>query len=129
MKTRLVYATATAGAAWQLVLRDDPHRDWAFIDARNWIGLGDGQVSTTHDGGVTFLVQETSGLPSPFQGARTAFVDQSHGWGAIVEGSPCKVGTFGCPIRGPALFATSDGGQTWRRIGDCIFACESPKPS
>ena len=129
VQARLMYATATAGADWRLVLRDDLRRDWAFVDPLDWIGLGDGQVWTTHDGGVTFSVQGTSGLPSPYQGAQTVFVDQRNGWGAIEEGAPCSVDGFGCPVRGPALFATSDGGQIWRRIGDCIFACESPKPS
>jgi photosystem II stability/assembly factor-like uncharacterized protein len=124
--THLVYATDSAGAAWHLVLRDDLRRHWAFLTETAWIGLSEGQVWMTRDGGATFLVQDSTGLPSPLDRAYMTFADPTHGWGAVVQGG-CLPGRFGC-LRGPELFGTSDGGEIWTRIGDCIFLCASPKP-
>ena len=123
----LVYATSTAGASWRLALQDDLQRHWAFVDERTWIGVGNGQLWTTRDGGSTFEEHSSIGLPMPLGRAYLTFVDATHGWGAAVRGN-CLPGRF-CSIEGPELFATSDGGQTWTRIGDCIFTCSSPKPS
>jgi photosystem II stability/assembly factor-like uncharacterized protein len=125
--TKLVFATATAGASWHLALQDDLDRSWAFVSESTWIGLADGKVWTTRDGGATFGLHTSGGLPTPLDRAYVTFVDPLHGWGQAVRGG-CLPGSFGC-LRGPELFATSDGGQTWTRVGDCIFLCGSPKPS
>jgi photosystem II stability/assembly factor-like uncharacterized protein len=127
--TRLIYATDAAGATWHLVLQDDLRRDWDFIDASTWIGVSDGQVWTTADGGRTIEGRPSVGLPTPLANAYLSFVDQLHGFAAAEKGPACPPGHFGCRLIGPELFGTSDGGLTWSRIGDCIFTCPSLKPS
>jgi photosystem II stability/assembly factor-like uncharacterized protein len=126
--TRLVFATETAGASWHLALQDDRMRSWAFLSESTWIAVEEGRVWTTRDGGVTFDDRSSSGLPTPLDRAYMTFVDPLHGWAQAVRGG-CPSGNYGCPVRGPEMFATSDGGQTWTRIGDCIFLCAEPKPS
>lgn len=136
-RTRLIYVTVTGGVplgdppllsgfGWRLALRDDLRRQWAFVDEGTWIGIDGEQVWATRDGGATFDVQGSVGLPTPLDRAWMTFVDPEHAWGAAVRGG-CPAGSFGC-FRGPELFATPDGGRTWTRLGDCIFVCPSGEP-
>jgi photosystem II stability/assembly factor-like uncharacterized protein len=127
ISTEFIYATSTAGSSWHLALQDNLRRKWSFVTANTWVGLSDGQVWMTADAGKTFFARASVGLPTPLDRASMTFVDPEHGWGQALRGG-CPPNGFGC-LRGPELFATSDGGQFWTRIGDCIFECDSPTSS
>ena len=67
---------------------DELRRSWAFLDALHWIGTDGQQVWTTADGGATFTVEPSTGLPLPLAGADMHFVDGEHAWASAVEGVP-----------------------------------------
>ena len=126
----LVYATDDGGATWNLVLHDDVHRSWLFVDADTWIALDGTRVWTTTDAGKTIDESPSTGLPVPLQSAYGTFVDPMHAWVSASEA--CPPGIF-CSIRVQQLYGTSDGGQRWTPVGDCVekglFPCSWPRPT
>lgn len=123
---RTILGSHDAGTSWKTLFTDSLHRSWSFVDALRWIGTDGKEVWTTEDGGLTFVVDASVGLPDPLGGAWAQFVDPVHGWATAMRA--CPPGRYGC-FAGPELFKTIDGGRTWTRIGDCIFTCSAPKPS
>jgi photosystem II stability/assembly factor-like uncharacterized protein len=126
---RTILESSDSGVSWTTSLVDDLHRSWTFVDARTWIGIDGKQVWATSDGGATFDVQPSTGLTRYLDSGSMTFVDPAHGWVSATMGAPCPADHFGCTPRGPQLYRTSDGGASWTEIGDCLFACETPKPS
>jgi photosystem II stability/assembly factor-like uncharacterized protein len=104
-----MYRTSDAGATWlpqnaNLPLGSVFLRCAYFRDAlHGWAGGGSGSVPTfwrTIDGGASWTVVATSGLPAPIGDLR--FADDLHGLAAM----------FGLG----GLFRTEDGGATWTQV-------------
>ncbi|HET7182008.1 MAG TPA: hypothetical protein VFI15_07245, partial [Candidatus Limnocylindrales bacterium] len=128
---RSIRETEDAGRSWTTRYVDEGRRSWAFIDPSRWVGTDGERVWTTADGGSTFSVSSSTGLPVVLDSANLQFVDELNGWAVATGGPPCK--SFGCPARFFVLFKTADGGATWAPVGDCgpgtIASCPSPRPS
>ncbi len=125
-----IFRTDDAGASWSLVLRDDLHRSWMFIDAEHWIAVDGTTVWTASGAGQTITSATSTGLPRPLGLATGTFVDPLHGWVSAV--TECPPGRF-CALIANQLYKTSDGGRTWTTVGDCdtkggVFACASAAP-
>jgi photosystem II stability/assembly factor-like uncharacterized protein len=76
------------------------------IDANTLVGLGDGQVYLTKDGGETWKIKTLISGEASF--TNVWFTDKQKGWLTGYVGVPE-------PFR-PLLFTTSDGGESWEEI-------------
>ena len=98
-----VYRTSDAGSSWASVAAlPAGFSTVSFLDQKDWVGSNGAEVLRTLDGGATWT--QTSGSTSAPRLSSTQFVDESTGWGLDGE------------IGGSFLFATTDGGVTWRSL-------------
>ncbi len=67
-------------------------------------------LSETEDAGRTWHPVVASGLPEVARFEVLSFADVDHGWGLVTVDSP------GSGSRAGGLFATDDGGRTWRPL-------------
>jgi len=113
-----VAATVNSGASWSVSSVEVPGLNWRqtilygqgrvyFLDSRHgWLQLDEQTGSAfrgalllaTHDAGVTWVVEPSSGTAGRFH-----FADAHDGW--VAGGST-----------GGELYTTRDGGRTWQRI-------------
>lgn len=107
-----IWRTTDGGITWNKKLspltpgvKGQPGRIYA-IDANTLVGLGDGRVYLTRDGGnswsIETLVPEGAGFTDVW------FSDKKNGWLSGYIGLPH-------PFR-PLLYMTNDGGETWKQI-------------
>ncbi len=107
----VVLATGDGGATWsQRVIAGAPLNGLQFLDTQNGWAFGPTALYATTDGGVTWARVR---LPAGLQGVASlsaSFVTPTDGW-LTVHFQDC--GGQGCGVR---IYATADGGATWRRI-------------
>jgi photosystem II stability/assembly factor-like uncharacterized protein len=120
--SKVIYASADAGATWHVAeqLRGDDQLSISFLDPLHWIGSDGKRLSSTSDGGATWLSSpelRVSGLPARFERFGLLMTDTQVGVALVVPGSPCV--DFGCPFTTSELFKTTDGARSWTRLGDC----------
>jgi photosystem II stability/assembly factor-like uncharacterized protein len=98
-----VYRTSDAGSSWTSVATlPAGFSALSFLDQKHWIGFNGSEVVGTVDGGATWT-QAASSTPATDLGT-AHFVDASTGWGLEDQ------------TDGSLLFATTDGGITWRSL-------------
>ena len=98
-----VYRTSDAGSSWaSAATLPAGISAVSFLDQKHWIGSNGSKVVRTVNGGATWT-QTASSTPATNLGT-AQFVDDSMGWG--LEGL----------TGGSLLFATTDGGVTWRTL-------------
>ena len=110
------FVTTDGGRTWTLT-GSAPWYIGSFspVDASTWygfLGAADGlgpSFSRTTDAGRTWMPIPSVGLPADPGFGQLRFVDEKHGWAVVVGGAR------GEPS-GPGLYATDDGGLSWRPI-------------
>jgi photosystem II stability/assembly factor-like uncharacterized protein len=101
--------TLTGSAPWYI-------GSFAQASASTWygvLGAADGlgpSFSRTTDAGRTWMPIPSVGLPPDPGFGQLRFVDEMHGWAVVVGGA------LGGPSGPPGLYATDDGGLSWRPI-------------
>lgn len=104
--------TADGGASWKR--EASPIRGSLsavdFVDAQHgWVASAGNQVARTTDAGRSWTLQQ---VPGQAQLSAVDFVDAQYGW---VAGSYMKQVGPHTMTQAAGLFATTDGGVTWRR--------------
>ena len=114
-----VLVTHDAGQSWTLASRVPlaPTQSNAvaatFLTPTEWLAIPDsGTLLTTIDAGRTWSTSPMSSLPGGV--LPVTFVDPQHGWAQVGLGV-CLNFKSDCQER-TGLYATSDGGRTWRPI-------------
>ncbi|HVB11305.1 MAG TPA: YCF48-related protein, partial [Bacillota bacterium] len=107
----LILSTRDGGATWPApVVLPAALTGLQFLDTQNGWAFGPSALYATKDGGATW-----TSVPLPADAGRVAavqasFADAADGW-LILHLQACA--TQGCGVR---LYATSDGGATWRLL-------------
>jgi photosystem II stability/assembly factor-like uncharacterized protein len=118
-----VYTSDDDGQSWQFVR--DLGRDVGnaqFLSATEWIFASGSSVVSTEDGGVTWRTTEGSSRIFPYD---VSFSSPDRGWALLAcydypaegIGTYCKAPQPGVRDGTVVFLATTDGGQTWTRIG------------
>jgi photosystem II stability/assembly factor-like uncharacterized protein len=98
-----VYRTSDAGSSWVSVVTIPPgFSTVSLLDKEHWIESNGTETVRTVDGGATWT--HTASTTPAINLGTTQFVDASTGWGLESE------------TGGSLLFATTDGGITWRSL-------------
>jgi photosystem II stability/assembly factor-like uncharacterized protein len=100
-----VYATQDGGATWSSIhLPATPMTGLpSFVDEQHFVYYAsDGQLFVTSDGGMTW---DPFRPDTDLTGSSLEFVDLRHGWAVSRD-----------PYEHPFLFATTDGGHTWKEL-------------
>lgn len=119
-----LFGTSDGGKRWErLGNRGTPFSwvsDFVFADKRiGWLIEGDSRVLFTGDGGSTWLDRTPRGIKGKKRDLalfRISFLDERHGWALGKEPRPSPRQTVADSNYDPGVvFATDDGGQSWRR--------------
>ena len=83
----------------------------SFIGSDVWVVPEGNAVAWTHDAGKTWTTLPGNGLPDKSSVRSVEFTDGQHGWALVDVGQP------GDAFQAPGqLYATDDGGRTWRLL-------------
>jgi photosystem II stability/assembly factor-like uncharacterized protein len=114
------FVSPDLGATWELAgstpdsfrCRNVPY-EVEVLGRGSWIVMCDSELIRTTNSGHTWSALDGNGLPADFFATSLSFADLRHGWIAA-NYSGCRSFKSDCyKIR--ELYATSDGGDTWKR--------------